>query len=136
MAAVITSASALSATTEQAAQQQQTTGVAQAATAGGAVLGKETYLRKVTAILAHHKRYPMQARRRSEEGTVVGAFTVLRSGDVLDILITQSSGSQRLDKAVLDMVQRVSPLPPFPVELLEPQLALRIPVTFNLQDRH
>lgn len=50
-------------------------------------------------------RYPVESRRRREEGTVVLAVSVTIDGSVGDIRVAKSSGFERLDKAALDAVR-------------------------------
>jgi len=51
-------------------------------------------------------RYPIESRRKREQGTVLLALTVGRDGCVENIRIARSSGFDRLDKAALDAVKR------------------------------
>ncbi|MCW2337251.1 protein TonB [Sphingobium sp. B2D3A] len=51
-------------------------------------------------------RYPIESRRKREQGVVLLALTVGLDGCVEDIRIARSSGFTRLDKAALDAVKR------------------------------
>lgn len=51
-------------------------------------------------------RYPLEARRRREQGTVVLNVLLSIDGRVLEISVDRSSGSNRLDKAALAAVSR------------------------------
>lgn len=51
-------------------------------------------------------RYPVDSRRRREQGTVIVRVTVGASGTAGDCRVRQSSGHERLDKAALDTVCR------------------------------
>lgn len=50
-------------------------------------------------------RYPLESRRRHEQGTVVLGLTLALDGSVETIVIAQSSGSPRLDDAARDAVK-------------------------------
>jgi protein TonB len=50
--------------------------------------------------------YPMESRRRHEQGTVVLALLLSTDGRVAEISIARSSGSDRLDRAALNAVRR------------------------------
>ena len=49
--------------------------------------------------------YPQLSRKLREQGTVVLELTVLANGKVADVIVQQSSGYPRLDKAALLAVQ-------------------------------
>lgn len=51
-------------------------------------------------------RYPIESRRKREEGTVRLRVVITDDGRVKEIGVARSSGSERLDKAALDTVRR------------------------------
>lgn len=51
-------------------------------------------------------KYPLESRRRREQGTVVLAITLDTEGKVATVALSKSSGFERLDKAALDAVRR------------------------------
>lgn len=59
----------------------------------------------IAAWLAAHKRYPEEARRRSERGEVTIRFSVAADGKVLDVSVVRGSGSSALDTAALAMLR-------------------------------
>jgi hypothetical protein len=52
---------------------------------------------------------------------------------VLEFRITQSSGSELLDREVADMIERAQPLPKMPDSMTQTRLKLVVPVQFFLQ---
>ncbi len=105
-----------------------------AAAAGiGAVTMEADYLASVGDWLARHKKYPSAARRRGIEGTGTLRFRVARDGRVLWHRLDESAGSAILDREIEAMIERASPLPPFPPELEGDDLELTIPVRFQLE---
>ncbi len=50
--------------------------------------------------------YPMDSRRLREQGTVLLFVTLGEDGRVAELVVRESSGSRRLDKAALDAVRR------------------------------
>lgn len=114
---------------------RQSSGSANGAAGGGNPNARPSYYSLLAATLARHKRYPASSRRRGEEGVVTLSFTLARSGKVLDFRIAKSSGSRRLDDAVLQMLQQAQPLPPFPDEISEQTLSIRLPIAFSLKER-
>jgi protein TonB len=59
----------------------------------------------LAAWLAAHRRYPEEARRRSQQGDVTVRFTVAADGRVSDVSVTNGSGVGALDAAALAMLQ-------------------------------
>jgi protein TonB len=91
------------------------------------------YYGRLATWLARHKRYPTQARRLRQEGTVKVTFTILRSGRVVSKRIVQSSGYALLDDEVQAMLERASPLPRIPSSLDRSSLTITLPVAFSLR---
>ena len=116
------------------ANQKATTGQSHAATTGGHAGAKAKYFTLLTSALAQSKRYPRASRRRNEEGVVTLSFMAYANGEVSDAKIIKSSGHQRLDKAVLDMLKRAVPLPRFSDDMTEKSLKITLPVSFQLSD--
>jgi len=50
--------------------------------------------------------YPMNAIRREEQGTVAFRLSISRRGSVADCVVTSSSGSDALDEATCDILER------------------------------
>jgi protein TonB len=51
-------------------------------------------------------KYPIESRRKREQGTVILSVLLGLDGTVTELNVSQSSGYQRLDKAALDAVRR------------------------------
>lgn len=95
--------------------------------------GQQNYIAQLRSWLERHKRYPGMARRRGEEGIVMLSLDLDRHGRLLSRRVLRSSGHQDLDAAALAMLERASPLPPFPADLGESRLSLVLPVAFSLR---
>jgi len=88
------------------------------------------------ALYAHlnrFKHYPQDAKDEHRQGTALLSFTLDRDGKVLDFFLVRSSGDSSLDKEVLAMIERASPLPIPPPEVEEPNLHLVVPIQFSLR---
>jgi len=59
-----------------------------------------------TMLEARPPRYPIDSRRKKEEGTVVLSVLLGTDGRVAEISVARSSGSDRLDRAALEAVRR------------------------------
>lgn len=57
-------------------------------------------------ISAPPPRYPVESRRRKEQGTVLLSVLVGTDGSVAEVGVSHSSGFERLDKAALEAVRR------------------------------
>jgi protein TonB len=111
-----------------------TTGTGNSASSGGNPGAKASYTNQLLSILAQNKRYPRASRRRNEEGVVTLSFIAHADGSVSNVSIAQSSGYKRLDKAVLDMIRKSTPLPKFSDDMTETELKISLPVSFKLSD--
>ncbi|MBV1789622.1 energy transducer TonB [Marinobacterium sp. D7] len=117
----------------QQAQQKLSTGRADAMTQGGNAAVRQSWYARLAAELARHKRYPLSARRRGQEGIAKISFLVNRKGEVLEYTISESSGYKLLDQAVIDMLMKAKPLPAFPAEMKQDEIRITLPVEFSLQ---
>jgi protein TonB len=106
---------------------------AQNSTGGGTPGIAADYVALLQAWLEKHKEYPYRAQVRHEEGVALLFFVMDRDGRVLEFRITQSSGSELLDREVADMIERAQPLPKMPDSMTQTLLKLVVPVQFFLQ---
>jgi len=74
----------------------------------------QSWRRDLIAQIERHGRFPSSA--RSQSGVASFAFSIDRSGRLLDVRISALSGSAALDQASLDLIPAlaVSPLGPLP----------------------
>ena len=88
---------------------------------------------RLVARLERYKRYPAEAQARGEHGVTQLAFSVDRSGGVHRARILRSSGSTVLDRATLALIARAQPLPPPPPEIRGAQIAIVVPIRYNIR---
>jgi len=88
---------------------------------------------RLVARLERYKRYPAEAQARGEHGVTQLAFSVDRSGGVHRVRILRSSGSTALDRATLALIARAQPLPPPPPEIRGAQIAIVVPIRYNIR---
>lgn len=91
------------------------------------------YFAMVSAHLNRRKVYPAEARRARQQGVVTVRFTVDRQGGVTAVSIKRGSGHEVLDRATLDLVRRVVPLPPMPPSMPRDSLTLSLPIDYSLR---
>lgn len=96
---------------------------------------KQKYESRLLAWLEKHKRYPMLARRRGQQGTIVLEFTISANGKLVTHKIAQASEHTVLNGAVEKMIKRASPMPPVPQDLRRNQteFTYTVPINFALQ---
>lgn len=102
------------ASTQAAAQVRQSTRNAASQKAAGKGTGSVSPAKWQSRLMAHlerRKRYPSGSRARREQGTAYVRFTIDDRGRVLSASLARSSGFADLDKEVVDLVRRASPVP-------------------------
>jgi periplasmic protein TonB len=88
---------------------------------------------RLVATLERNKRYPPEARARGEQGVAQLAFTIDRRGGVHHARIVRSTGSSLLDDATLALIERAQPLPPPPPEIAGAEIAIVVPIRYNIR---
>jgi periplasmic protein TonB len=94
---------------------------------------RQTYLDLVADMLQRHQHYPLSARRRGLSGQVILQFTIHADGRITDPQITDSTGHAVFRTASLRILKRVGRMPPFPPELHQRQLTVKIPMLYELE---
>jgi len=79
-----------------------------------------------------HKTYPMEARRRGEQGRATVRFTVSRDGQVQDVLLLSSTGSVMLDEAIEHMLHGAH-VPPFPSAMEQTTVTVTVQIRYALE---
>ena len=92
----------------------------------------QSYYGIVRSMLDSNKKYPLLSLQRRQEGTPVVEFTILKSGQVIDLHVN-SSGYRLLDREAQKIVLKSAPFPPIPDSLGKQRINLRVPINFNLQ---
>lgn len=91
------------------------------------------YFALVSAHLNRRKVYPPEARKARQQGVVTVRFTVDRAGGVTGASIKRGSGHDILDRATLDLLQRVAPLPRMPSSMQRESITLSLPIDYSLR---
>jgi len=90
-------------------------GPGRAAVGNGALEGPgDDYLEQVRRWVTRFRKYPDEAIKQKQEGTVSLGFKFSRDGTILDAWIDKSSGFPLLDEAALAMIHAASPIPKVP----------------------
>lgn len=114
----------------------QTPRATSAATVGNDPKAKQQqvdYLSLVSAHLNRKKHYPSEAKKARQQGIVTVRFTVDRDGNVSGVSIKRSSGHDILDRATLDLLARVAPLPRMPKSITRDSIIVSLPIDYSLR---
>src|SRR5581483_3130697 len=71
--------------------------------------------------------------RLGRKGRVVLTFSILRNGNVPDLALTLSSGTESMDSAALSSIRLSNPFPPLPAEFPGQSIQLRFVYFYNMQ---
>lgn len=93
------------------------------------------YFSLVSAHLNRKKIYPADAKKARQQGVVTVRFTVDRRGNVSAESIKRGSGHALLDQATIDLVRRVSPLPPMPASMQRDTVTLSLAIDYTLSSK-
>ncbi|MDR1677822.1 MAG: TonB family protein [Deltaproteobacteria bacterium] len=77
----------------------------------------KSYHTYVRSAVARHWILPPEARTNFQPGRFVAVMTLSREGQVVLIVVEESSGSPGLDYAAMEALRGAAPYPPFPPEL-------------------
>ena len=105
----------------------------QATTDHGIIKSLEAeYMAALRSAIEEKKHYPKRARRLKREGDVIINFVINRNGQIKNVRIRHSSGTQLLDKAAIDAIKRVGQFKPIPAEIPRNSWALELPIRYAL----
>lgn len=102
------------ATREAKAQVTQSDTTAAKATSSGLFSSVDTpakWQARLRAYLQRRQRYPSDAQKNRQEGTVQSSFQVDDNGNIVSATISRSSGVTSLDQSILELLRKASPVP-------------------------
>ena len=92
----------------------------------------DAYFEEVRRWIEQFKKYPNEAFKQNQEGTVSVRFKFGRDGTILGVWIDKSSGHPLLDQAALDMIRAASPISKIPDHYPGETLTLVMAETFEM----
>lgn len=108
-------------------------GISQGAIGTGTGSGSaDDYLDLLRRHLNRYKKYPEEAIKQKQEGTVLVGFDLAHDGTVTKAWIEQSSGNPLLDQAALAMMHDASPVPAVPERYWDKKGPIILPVDFKI----
>jgi protein TonB len=91
------------------------------------------YTSKLSAWLLRHRPDGARTMRGQRQGQGMVRFTLNRAGKLLSKTLLQSTGNDALDRAILEMVDRASPMPAFPPSYPGDEFTFDFPIQFQLR---
>jgi TonB family protein len=93
-----------------------------------------SYLSQLSALIARHQFYPRAAILNAQEGIVKMKLSISATGELVELVILESSGHVVLDEAARTTLQRIKtyPLP----EGLRQGIRLVVPIRYEINPSH
>lgn len=114
--------------------EEETPAVDESVSGGGNPELEVIYANRLLSWLERFKQYPLAARRRGQEDTILLQFTIRADGQLVSYEIIGSSRYPVLNEAVEAMIRQASPMPEIPPELRDgrTRFSYTVPVEFRL----
>jgi protein TonB len=93
---------------------------------------KNKYLSNLRSLINQNKYYPLIARKFKHQGTVIMGLTIVKDGSFINTKVIKSSSYHTLDKAALNLLQKIKRFDPLPSFIKTGKLELVIPITYSL----
>ena len=107
---------------------------AHAPTADETNIAKQEYLRSVAAQIKKYKTYPKEAKENNNiTGNVKVIFRIAADGTILKIGIVNSSGSEILDKAAVDLILSITKFQALPAILGKEYMDITLNIDYTLK---
>lgn len=107
---------------------------AHAPTADETNIAKQEYLRSVAAQIKKYKTYPKEAKENNNiTGNVKVIFRIAADGTILKIGIVNSSGSEILDKAAVDLILGITKFQALPAILGKEYMDITLNIDYTLK---
>jgi len=91
------------------------------------------YSRGIQRKISAKRKYPKKAKRDGKQGRVTVRFTVLKSGEIKDLILVTRTPYEELNKAGLDAVRQAAPFSKLPEEIEQDYLVLELPFKFEIK---
>ncbi len=97
------------------------------------VRGFESYYGTFAKTLGRLLDYPVRSKLLGEEGNVLVRVLLDRTGEVVSVVVQESSGFAALDEEALAVVWRAQPFPPPPRVIPGNPVTLIVPIEFHVE---
>ncbi|MCD6216892.1 energy transducer TonB [bacterium] len=93
---------------------------------------KAAYQKSILQKIDNVKKYPLIARSKGKEGSVVVEFTLHLDGSISDILILERASFSSFNDAAINAVNSAAPFEPIPAVLGISKMSISVRLTFQL----
>lgn len=93
---------------------------------------KNEYLSKLRAKIEQNKTYPKRAKRLKQQGQVVIAFKISKSGHIENVNLKGSCPYKRLNEAAIKLLIEIAKFEPIPSELEKNSWAIEVPINYSI----
>ncbi len=93
----------------------------------------QSYSHGIQSKIAARKKYPRRAKRQGKQGRLTVRFTVLKSGEIKDLILVAKTPFKELNEAGLNAVREAAPFTSLPAEIGQEYLVLELPFKFELK---
>jgi TonB family protein len=90
------------------------------------------YARIIQKRILNNLTYPASAQEAGFQGIIKLNLLLSYQGEVVDVIVKESSGNDRIDNEVISMIKANSPYPPFPPSIESKELWVDIPIDCRL----
>lgn len=90
------------------------------------------YISEVRASIEREKYYPRQARRLGHQGDLEVLLDINEEGEILEVRILSSTASRLLDRAGLEIFEKIRRFPPFPNDVSVSHIEISIVLNYRM----
>ncbi|MCU0845455.1 MAG: energy transducer TonB [Spirochaetes bacterium] len=94
---------------------------------------RQRYVSYIVSRIERNKLYPEESQRKGHEGVVVVRLLLARNGSVRKVTILQPARYPALTDAAIASIARSVPFEPFPKNLVEEEMTVRLEIRFTLR---
>lgn len=90
------------------------------------------YLLKLKELIEKNKVYPNSAKKLNQTGKVYLNFTIAKNGSIENIVIMEKSKYRRLNKAAIEIINKIKQFEPIPDELHKSSWNITVPILYQI----
>ena len=96
------------------------------------ILAQQDYTTQIISQIYKSVKYPSNAVKRNQQGSVRASVVIDRAGNLLGITLVEESDYSTLNRAVLKAINSAAPFPAIPASVKDETVEMIVPVAFKL----
>lgn len=96
------------------------------------ILAQQDYTTQIISQIYKSVKYPSNAVKRNQQGSVRASVVIDRAGNLLGITLVEESDYSTLNRAVLKAINNAAPFPAIPASVKDDTVEMIVPVAFKL----